>query len=139
MKKLVLLFVLATVTLVSCNKDDENEAPIEGSWELSGYGYIIEGNEIITDNGWGAPGCPKYFFEIKSNRQLYRYNSFHDGQGCYTEVTQGTWERDGKTFTTNYSGNIGIGTILELNNSTLKLRYIDINTNYYIFNVYSRK
>ncbi|WP_339837586.1 hypothetical protein, partial [uncultured Flavobacterium sp.] len=48
-KQVVLLFLVATVTLVSCNKDDDKEASIEGKWEYSKEGTIVNGTESLSD------------------------------------------------------------------------------------------
>ncbi|MFC4740717.1 lipocalin family protein [Flavobacterium ponti] len=139
MKKLLILFLLASVTIVSCNKDDDSgSGSIEGNWEFSKYGGILSGQEFLVDYEH-TPGCNKDFIEIKSGGAIVDHYFYDDGDGCYEESETGTWVKDGNSFLATYSGYTEGGEILELNNTTLKVKATDPDTNEVGIIVFTRK
>ena len=128
-KQLVLLFLVASATLVSCNKDDDGDsASIEGSWEFSKYGGLLSGQEFLVDYDHTA-GCNKDYLEIKSGGALVDHYFYDEGNGCYEETETGTWVRNGNNVTLSYPGYTDSGEILELNSTTLKVKTTDPDTN----------
>lgn len=141
-KQLVLLFIVATVALVSCNKDDDSgSGSIEGSWELSKVGSVVDGQEVLIDYPGHTAGCTKDYVEFKSGGvavEHYFYDD-NDGSGCYEEADSASWTKDGNTLTITYADSVQIGEILELSGSTLKVKTTDSDTQEIIIIVYSRK
>jgi hypothetical protein len=142
MKKLILLFLVASVTLVSCNKDDDESGSIEGSWELTKSGSITaDGNEQLMDYPFNNVGCNKDYIEIITGGTTveHYFNDDNNGQGCYEEIETGTYTKEGNVLTIISSGYTQIGEILELSNSTLKVKYSYPNSTVIEVIVYKRK
>lgn len=138
-KQLVLLFLVTSATLVSCNKDDDGDsASIEGSWEFSKTGFIVGGVEQLDDYE-NTSGCNKDFIEIKSGGMLSDHYFEDLGSGCEELIDNGTWTRDGDNFTLNYTDEVVSGKILELSNTTLKVKATDPDFNIEAIIVFTRK
>ena len=120
MKKLALLFVaVLAVGVTSCSKDDDAAgASLEGKWEYSKEGGIIQGQEVLTP--WQhAAGCTKDFTLITATTIV---NSEFSGSDCSEYNDTETYTRNGNTITVNRDGDIFTGTILQLDNTTLKIK-----------------
>lgn len=131
LKILLMLFLVATATLVSCNKDDDSSSgSIEGNWQFYKYGSFFLEQEILLDHEHTA-GCNKDFIEIKSGGAIVDHYFYDDGNGdgCYEENVSGTWVKEGNSFFATYSGYTQGGEILELSQTTLKIKITDSNTN----------
>lgn len=138
-KKLVLLFLVASTTLVSCNKDDDSSSgSIEGSWEFSKVGTIIAGEEFLVDYDH-TPGCNKDYTEIIAGGTLKDHYFEDNGSGCEEGIDNGTWSRSGNNITVNFNGDVSIAEILELSSSTLKLKATDSDTGEVYLSVAIRK
>ncbi|WP_339888611.1 lipocalin family protein [uncultured Flavobacterium sp.] len=142
-KKLTVLFLVISVVLASCNKDDDSSsAAIEGSWELTKSGSITaDGNEQLMDYPFNNVGCNKDYIEIITGGTTaeHYFNDDNNGQGCYEEIEIGTYTKEGNVLTIISSGYTQIGEILELNNSTLKVKYSYPNSTVIEIIVYKRK
>lgn len=139
LKQLVLLFLVASVTLVSCNKDDDGDsASIEGSWEFSKVGTILSGQEFLVDYDH-TTGCNKDYTEIIAGGTLKDHYFEDFGSGCEEDIDNGSWSRSGNTITVNFSGDVTTAEILELSNTTLKLKFTDPDTAEVYFSVLTRK
>lgn len=137
-KQLVLLFLVASVTLVSCNKDDDKEASIEGSWEFSKVGTLVSGQEFLVDYDH-TTGCSKDYTEIIAGGTV-KDHYFEDlGNGCEEGIDNGTWSRSGNNITVNFSGEVTTAEILELSSTTLKLKATDPDTGDVYLSVLTRK
>ncbi len=138
-KELVLLFLVASVTLVSCNKDDDGDsASIEGSWEFSKTGFVVGGVEQL-ENYENTAGCNKDFIEVKSGGMLTDHYFEDQGSGCVEQIDNGTWTRDGDNFTLSYTDEVVNGKILELSDTTLKIKATDPDFNIEAIVVFTRK
>ncbi len=118
-KQLVMLFLVATVSLTSCNKDDNNDASIEGKWEYS-QETNDEGNLVAYEH---SSGCDKDYTEFIAGgtfKDVYFYKDIN--LNCVQEVFNATWSRSGNMLTV--TGSVGVNTveILELTDSTLKIK-----------------
>ena len=133
-KKLVLLFVVATVSLVSCNKDDDNEASLIGAWEFSqesNESGDLEDYEHTVD-------CAKDYIEFLNEGVLnsYFYGSFGPVV-CQEYIDSAAWVRNANTITITDATETYEAEILELSDTTLKLKSLDASDDYTI--VYTRK
>lgn len=145
MKKLSILFVSVLtlgLTVVSCNSDDDNEGAIEGKWEASQYGIIVNGQEhlepVISDGG-----CAKQIIELLSDGTFKdTYSNYYDGK-CNPSIETGTWTKSGKTLTLKFEGETEgeSAEIVELTDSTLKTKstYTEEGQTITAVNVFVRK
>ena len=129
LKSLVLLFLVATVSLVSCNKDDDDATPtattFEGKWQYSKEGAIVNGQEVLT-NYVHASGCTKDYVEFLS-AGVFKDHSFF-GASCEEDVFTGTWSKNGSMVTVTADGDSSTAEIIELTATTLKVKYTDAGT-----------
>ena len=120
MKNLALLFVAAlAIGTTSCNKDDDSSsASLEGKWEYSREGGIIQGQEVLT-NYVHETGCAKDFAQISSTSIVDHEFS---GSDCLEETYTLNYTRNGNTITITEGGEVFTATILQLDNTTLKIK-----------------
>lgn len=120
MKNLALLFVAAlAIGTTSCNKDDDSSsASLEGKWEYSREGGIIQGQEVLTDYVHTA-GCAKDFSQISATT-IVDHDFF--GDDCLESTYTLNYTRNGNTITITEGGEVFTATILQLDNSTLKIK-----------------
>jgi Lipocalin-like domain len=137
LKSLVLLFLVATVSLVSCNKDDDDATPaaaaLEGKWQYSKQGVSAGGQESLQDYSHSA-GCTKDYVEVLSAGVFKEHNFF--GTSCTEDVATGTWTRNGSTYTYILDGETYTEEIVELTSTTLKTKEVFGGVNY--ITVYTR-
>ncbi|MCV2486215.1 lipocalin family protein [Flavobacterium sp. SH_e] len=125
MKKLSILFVSVLtlgLTAVSCSSDDDNKnASIEGKWEVTHQGVIINGQEVLQpyDN---EGGCEIPSMTFTSDAKFVDVTSEFWDSECSTYTEDGTWKKDGNTLTLKYSDEEVKVDILELSGSTLKVK-----------------
>jgi hypothetical protein len=121
-KQLVLLFLLASVALVSCNKDDDEAAAIEGSWE-----FTQESNDAgVLEAYEHTAGCNKDYVQILAGGTFKSF--IYETYGsvvCEESIYTATWVRNGNNFTVTNSGESSTLEILELTGTTLKIKEID--------------
>ncbi len=120
MKKLAFLFVAAlAIGTTSCSKDDDSSsASLEGKWEYTKDGGIIQGQEILTDYVHAA-GCAKDFTQISSTT-IVDHEFF--GDDCLESTYTLNYTRNGNTITITEGTEVFTGTILQLDNTTLKIK-----------------
>lgn len=139
-KQLMLLFLVASTTLVSCNKDDDGDSgAIEGKWEFTKVGSIVAGQEALIDYPDHTPGCTKDYTEILVGGTVKDYYYTDNGSGCEESIDNGTWTRDNNNITVNFSGEVTVAEILELSNTTLKLKSTDSDTGEVYLVLFTRK
>ena len=126
MKKLSILFVSVLtlgLAVTSCSHDDDN-ASIEGKWQITEVGEILNGKEVLqpyTNEG----GCANDILEFTADGKFVDTYSEYYNNKCNDYSENGTWTRDGNTLTKKY----GTGAddnekyeISELSGSKLKLQ-----------------
>jgi hypothetical protein len=119
--KFASVFLLVTLSLISCSKDDDGPSTsgnIVGKWEFFKEGEIINGNEILTNYEHQA-GC------TKDNTEFNTDGSFVDSyyyEECESEISMGTYTKSGNTLTRNDGFDDFSYTIVELNSTTLKVK-----------------
>lgn len=121
---LLLLFVfsLSTMCLISCSSSDDGDnsatADIVGKWQFDKVGGIQNGEEILMP----------YPHECPSKKDHWELLSGGIGKGylyeedCSLVYGEGTWSKDGDTFTIIDEDGTEEFEILILNSTTLKLK-----------------
>ncbi|WP_298308668.1 lipocalin family protein [Flavobacterium sp.] len=130
MKKIILLFFI-TFSFIGCSKDDDSQVvtpvAIEGKWQFSKEGELINGQEVLTNYQHSA-GCIKDFSEILAGGVIkdHYFNS-----SCTESIDVGTWVRNNNNLTFTYPGNSATYLeIMELTATTLKVKYVNAGTTY---------
>lgn len=131
-KQLVLLFLVASVTLVSCNKNDDNEeevpvATIEGKWE-----YTQETNDAGQLVAYEhTAGCNKDYVEIIAGGTIKDVSFYKNSTGnCVEDSFTANWSRNGNVITVTSNGISSTAEIMELTNTTLKVKTVDGSDTY---------
>jgi Lipocalin-like domain len=128
MKKIsVLLIAFVTLAFSSCSSDDNGNstASIVGKWEYTQTGEVIEGVEVLETYDHTA-GCDKDYMEFKSDGTFDDVWYSNGTSGCTSDNDSGTWAQNGTTITTAYGEqDPEEGEILILNETTLKVRFVD--------------
>ncbi len=124
MKKLVLLFVaVASISsaLVSCSKNDDNDASIVGKWEFYQEGVKIEGEEFLELYVHDCATKKDYtqFFDNGTLNDVYYWDD------CEEDIDNGTYTKSGNSLTLTIDGVTTNGTIKKLSGSTLKVEITD--------------
>ena len=140
MKKLALLFVaVLAVGVTSCSKDDDAaQASLVGTWEYSKEGAIIQGQEILTPYEH-ATGCSKDFTVITATTIV---DTDFYGSDCFESTSTATYTRNGNTLTITDGSEVSTGTILQLDNTTLKVKgpeYTEGSVTYSDVTVFTRR
>ena len=140
MKKLALLFVaVLAVGVTSCSKDDDAaQASLVGTWEYSKDGAIIQGQEVLTPYQHAA-GCSKDFTVITATTIV---DTDFYGSDCFETTSTVAYTRNGNTLTITDGGEVFTGTILQLDNTTLKIKgpeYTEGSITYSDVTVFTRR
>lgn len=123
-KKLVVLFLAVSVSLVSCEGDDANTAALEGKWQFSKEGEIVNGQEVLETYEHEA-GCTKDFLDFKAGG-IFNDHYFEITEATCTEyLDTGTWSRNGNQLTISGEEGSQIVTIVELTTTTFKIKVED--------------
>lgn len=125
MKKRILLFAFVLTSLLtfnSCSSDDNSPSTsgnIVGKWEYYKEGEIVNGNEYL-DLYVHSAGCTKDYSEFKSDGTFvdYYYNDV-----CSLNTDSGTYSKVGDILTRDDGFDAQQYTILQLDNSTLKVKF----------------
>ena len=118
MKKLAIVFVALAASLTSCSKDDDaSGAELQGKWEYTQEGSIINGQEVLT-NYAHEESCPKDFVQINANTFI---DHGFEGADCTESTETNTYTRNGDNISITYDGIAFTGQIVQLTNSTLKI------------------
>ena len=120
MKKLALLFVaVLAVGVTSCSKDDDAAAAsLVRTWEYSKEGGIIQGQEVLTPYQHAA-GCTKDFTVITATTIV---DTDFYGTDCFESTSTIPYTRNGNTITITEDGEVYTATIIQLDNTTLKIK-----------------
>lgn len=120
--KAVLFLFVASLSLISCNKDDDNNnepitsGNIVGKWEISKVGVSINGTETLQ-NYDHQTGCSKDFDQFLENGTLthVEYNP-----SCVAGGFNSTYVKNGNTIIVTDGGGPYSLTINQLDASILK-------------------
>ncbi|WP_268845978.1 lipocalin family protein [Flavobacterium aestivum] len=123
MKKLSVLFVSVLalgMSFVSCSKDDDKEASIEGKWNYSTAAITTNGIEVpFNDYIDNQANCAKDYLELKTAGVA---NSGEYSSDCKLTVDTGTWKKDGNKLTVVSDGESTSFEVVSVTDSTLKLK-----------------
>ncbi|MBE0392947.1 hypothetical protein HNQ02_000149 [Flavobacterium sp. 7E] len=142
MKKLSILFLSVIslgLSVSSCSNDDNDSGSIEGKWELYKVGGTIAGQEILVEIPSNVTPCGKDYLEFVKGGVLNDF-SFGDSDSDCTKPTEtGVWTKTDNKLNITYASEFGADyDILELTNSTLKIKEINEDEQYQIL-LYKRK
>ncbi|MBF4517897.1 lipocalin family protein [Flavobacterium sp. ANB] len=121
-----ILFVLALglgMFATSCSSDDnegETIVPIEGKYNLSKQGIIVDGKEQLGDAPANQPGCNGDYLDLRiSNAAVI---GDYQGTNCSLTETTGTYARSHNDLTISIGGVSTTSDIMNLTNKELKLK-----------------
>lgn len=125
MKKLSILFVSILtlgLSLSSCSNNDDNSASIEGKWETTYEGTIVDGKEVLEPAETNG-NCAQDYIEFLTNGT---FNDIIFHSDCQSTNDNGTWSKKDNKLTIKYNGNSesNVVEILILNSTTLKIKNI---------------
>ncbi len=121
-----ILFVVALglgIFATSCSNDDndgETIIPIEGKYNLSKQGVIVNGQEQLVDAPANQAGCPGDYLDLRvSNAAVI---GDYSGTNCSLTETTGTYARSHNDLTITINGVGTTSDIMNLTNKELKLK-----------------
>jgi len=121
-----ILFVVALglgIFATSCSSDDndgETIVPIEGKYNLSKQGVIVNGQEQLVDAPANQAGCPGDYLDLRvSNAAVV---GDYAGTSCALTETTGTYARSHNDLTITINGVGTTSDIMNLTNKELKLK-----------------
>ena len=121
MKKIILLAValVSLATITSCSKDDD--ASLQGKWELLKFGTLVNGQEVLEDVTPDIDGCNQDYVQITATNTIF--HEFEDfGSGCEEIIGDPVpYTRDGNILTSSE----GTAEIKSLTGSTLKIYNVE--------------
>lgn len=126
MKSRNILFVLALslgMFATSCSSDDnegETIVPIQGKYNLSQTGTIIDGKEVLVDAPENASGCSRDYLDLRlSNAAVI---GDYSGDNCALVETTGTYVRSHNDLTLTIGALSTTSDIMNLTNKELKIK-----------------
>lgn len=135
MKKNVLLSLtlVFVMTLISCNKDDDNNSnsTIVGKWRTVKFEYYTDGvleetETTVEENS----SCPDYI-EFKDNGT---YVVIDNDENCNSRVYEnGTYVFDGTTISTTSGGTTDFSTVITLTSTDLKTDFTETSSDGTVF------
>ena len=138
MKKLVLFAAVLALGFTSCSKDDDdNGAELAGKWEYSEDGISVLGQEIFTPYEH-TTGCAKDYRVFDATTSID--HEFY-GSTCQEGIDTNTYTRTGNKIVMTVDGQVSTEEIVQLSNSTLKLKetMTEGGQTIVLYTVYKRK
>lgn len=124
-KALMVAFVLAGMTVVSCSSDDSGPTPtIDGKWNQVKTLVKLSGQSITQQYTDNVTGCDKNYIEFAAGGTFNEAVYFKAVSGaCQTDMfPAGTWTKADKMLSITNSGNLsGTYEIIKLSNSELQI------------------
>lgn len=123
--KRILLGLLLSIGLfaTSCSSDDnegETIIPIQGKYNLSQTGTIIDGKEVLIDAPQNASGCSRDYLDLRlSNAAVI---GDYNGSDCALTETTGTYARSHNDLTISVGNVSSTSDIMNLTNKELKIK-----------------
>ena len=125
LKKLFFISTVFILGLSSCSNDSNSgnvAASIVGKWQFTKEGEITNNQEVLDDYQHTS-GCTKDFTEILTGN-IFKQHLF-DNPDCQETIDTGTWTRNNSSLVLTYPNPPIINAeILELTNTTLKVKYV---------------
>ncbi|MCV2483628.1 lipocalin family protein [Flavobacterium sp. SH_e] len=108
---------------VSCSNDDnegETIVPIQGKYNLSKTGTIVNGQEVLIDAIENESGCNRDYLDLRvSNAAVI---GDYDGTDCALTETTGTYVRSHNDLTITIGNVSSVSDIMNLTNKELKIK-----------------
>ncbi|MFG4003831.1 hypothetical protein B0A67_02405 [Flavobacterium aquidurense] len=123
--KRILFALLLSIGLfaTSCSSDDnegETIVPIQGKYNLSQTGTIIDGKEVLIDAPQNQAGCSRDYLDLRiSNAAVI---GDYNGSDCALTETTGTYARSHNDLTISVGNLSSTSDIMNLTNKELKLK-----------------
>ncbi|WP_281232386.1 lipocalin family protein [Flavobacterium gelatinilyticum] len=122
--KAILLGMLSIGFLAtSCSSDDnegETIVPLQGKYNLSQTGSIVDGKEVLIDAVQNEEGCSRDYLELRlSNAAVI---GDYSGDNCALVETTGTYVRSHNDLTITIGAISTTSDIMNLTNKELKLK-----------------
>lgn len=123
--KRILFAALLSIGLfaTSCSSDDnegETIVPIQGKYNLSKTGTIVNGNEVLVDAPQNAAGCNRDYLDLRlSNAAVI---GDYSGSDCALTETTGTYVRSHNDLTLTIGSISSTSDIMNLTNKELKIK-----------------
>ncbi|MDA6072309.1 lipocalin family protein [Flavobacterium sp. AC] len=123
--KRILFALLLSIGLfaASCSNDDndgETIVPIQGKYNLSQTGTIIDGKEVLIDAPQNQTGCSRDYLDLRlSNAAVI---GDYNGSDCALTETTGTYARSHNDLTISVGNVSSTSDIMNLTNKELKLK-----------------
>ena len=107
----------------SCSNDDndgETIVPIQGKYNLSQTGTVVNGQEVLIDAPQNAAGCNRDYLDLRlSNAAVI---GDYAGSNCALTETTGTYVRSHNDLTLTVGTTSSTSDIMNLTNKELKLK-----------------
>ncbi|MBS7233506.1 lipocalin family protein [Flavobacterium psychroterrae] len=123
--KRILFALLLSIGLfaTSCSSDDndgETIVPIQGKYNLSQTGTIVNGQEVLIDAPQNAAGCNRDYLDLRvSNAAVI---GDYNGSNCALVETTGTYVRSHNDLTLTIGTTSSTSDIMNLTNKELKIK-----------------
>lgn len=125
------------LSVASCSSDDDNDggsASIEGKWELSQIGGVVNGKEILVDAENGACSNDTYEF---TNDGKFKETVYYSNEGtCEAETENGTWTKTENTLTIKYGESVAETYQTEISGNKIKLKQTYTEEGHSVTDVY---
>ncbi|MEO6173701.1 MAG: lipocalin family protein [Flavobacterium circumlabens] len=121
-----ILFVVALglgMFATSCSNDDnegETIVPIQGKYNLSQQGIVVDGKEQLVDAIENASGCNRDYLDLRVSNAAVEGD--YDGSNCALVETTGTYVRSHNDLTLTFGGVSTTSDIMNLTNKELKIK-----------------
>jgi hypothetical protein len=126
MKTRRILFALLLsigVFATSCSSDDnegETIVPIQGKYNLSKTGFVVNGSEVLTDAAENQAGCPGDYLDLRLSNTAVMGD--YAGSSCALTETTGTYVRSHNDLTITVGNTSSTSDIMNLTNKELKIK-----------------
>jgi hypothetical protein len=123
----LLLALILSIGLfsTSCSNDDnegETLIPLEGKWDLSKTGTVINGTEQLVDAPQNANNCRKDYIELKVDNTINVGDYDSAVTACALTVQSGIYSRSHNNITTVVNGVTKTQDIVNLTLTELKVK-----------------
>lgn len=123
--KRILFAALLSIGLfaASCSNDDndgETIVPIQGKYNLSKTGFVVNGSEVLNDAAENQAGCERDYLDLRlSNTAVI---GDYTGSSCSLTETTGTYVRSHNDLTITVGNVSSTSDIMNLTNKELKIK-----------------
>ncbi|MTH18005.1 lipocalin family protein [Flavobacterium sp. LC2016-01] len=121
---LALILSIGLFTTSCSNDDNEGETliPLEGKWDLSKTGTVINGTETLSDAPQNQSGCNSDYLELKLDNTVNVGDYSSAVSACALTVQSGIYSRSHNNLTTVINGVTKTQDIVNLTLKELKVK-----------------